>query len=197
MNNQILKFGSTLFTICFFAAALLSGVNFITKEKIAFQKYLKQQNALRDVAPPGAMSFEAVKKNKQVIYHLALDKDKRVLGYCFIASGYGYSSTIETMVGMDKQGKISGIKILSQAETPGLGVKIVELASETTLFEAISGKAKKDQRQKPWFQERFRNRYIDELDKVDTITGATVSSSTVIKSVEEKALEIVELVKYE
>ncbi|HDZ77543.1 MAG TPA: FMN-binding protein, partial [Candidatus Omnitrophica bacterium] len=84
-----------------------------------------------------------------------------------------------------------------QNETPGLGVKIIELASQVTLIEVLTGKAKKDEKQKPWFEERFSNKKIADIDTVEAITGATISSEAVIKSVKEKAEEIISLVKYE
>ena len=128
MKNDLLKFGLLLFTICFFAAGLLSGVNFITKDKIALQKYRQEQDALREVLPY-ADNFEPVVKDGDTLYYKALSRDGDILGYCVLASRRGYSSLIETMVGIDKEGKVSGIKILSQNETPGLGAKIIELAS--------------------------------------------------------------------
>lgn len=192
--NNVVKFSLILFLICFFASAFLSGVNFLTKEKIAFQKYQAEQEALLEVMPEAA-EFETVKKGKDVLYYKALGKDKNILGFCFIAFGKGYSSAIETMVGMKKDGEITAIKILSQSETPGLGAKITELASSVTLFEAFSGRAKNDEKLKPWFAKRFSSKNISELDKIDTISGATISSNAVIKSVKEKAEEIYENLK--
>ena len=185
-----------LFAICFFAGGLLSWVNFITKDKIAFQKYQQEQNALREVFSY-ADNFESVTKDGDILYYKALNQEGDVLGYCVLASRRGYSSVIETMVGIDKEGKVSGIKILAQNETPGLGVKIIELASQVTLIEVLTGKAKKDEKQKPWFEERFSNKKIADIDTVEAITGATISSEAVIKSVKEKAEEIISLVKYE
>lgn len=196
MQKTIIKFGVVLFSICFLSAVFLSGMNMLIKEKIAFQKYQAEQNALRQVILE-AVEFEAVKKDSQTLYYKALDKNKDILGFCFIAYGKGYSSRIETMAGMDKEGRIDTIKILSQAETPGLGSKIAELAGSVTLLEAVTSKTKKDEKLKPWFEERFSGKEIAELDKVDVITGATISSSAVIKSVKEKAEEILEIVQRE
>lgn len=194
MKNPIVRFGAILFIICFLSAGLLSGINLLTREKIALQKYQAETEALRQVMPEAA-EFEAVKEDKVTLYYKALAKDKNILGFCFIAFGKGYSGQIETMVGMTPQGKINTIKILSQSETPGLGAKIIELASSVTLFEAITGRVKKDDIQKPWFEERFNNKKLGELDAVDTITGATISSGAVIKSVKEKAEDILEGLK--
>jgi len=194
MKQPILKFGLILFAICFFSAGLLAGVNFLTRGKIALQKYREEQDALKEVMA-GAVSFEAIKDGRETLYYKALDESRKIVGYCFVARGRGYSSTIETMAGMDTKGKISGIKILSQSETPGLGAKIAEPESETTLIEFLAGKAEKKQVRKPWFEVRFGGKDIDGLDKIETITGATISSSAVIKSVKEKAEEVIGLVK--
>ena len=40
----------------------------------------------------------------------------------------GYSGNIEIMVGVEPAGTVTGVEILSQAETPGLGARITEPA---------------------------------------------------------------------
>ena len=66
-----------------------------------------------------------------------------VRGYTFTAYGKGYSSTIETIVGVDPDGSICGIKIVDQKETPGLGAKVQEVSSQNTLWAVIAGNARR------------------------------------------------------
>jgi len=47
----------------------------------------------------------AVKEGDRVIYYQAYDKDKHMVGVAFMASAKGYSSIIETMVGMLNDGR--------------------------------------------------------------------------------------------
>ena len=78
------------------------------------------------------------------------------------------------MVGVDTTGKIIGLKVIAQTETPGLGTKIEEV---------------KYGEKSPWFQDQFIKRTADGLavDKdggeIKSITGATISSRAVAVSI--------------
>ena len=96
-------------------------------------------------------------------------------GYVFTAKGKGYSSTIETMVGVDKDGKVTGLKVVFQQETPGLGDKILEIKSGES---------------DPWYLRQFIGKssadnimVADDGGIIDAISGATVSSRAVAGSV--------------
>ena len=117
---------------------------------------------------------------------------KEPLGYAFPVRGEGYSAPIETMVGVSRRGengalKISGIKIISQQETPGLGARIEEIPASRTLPDIIMGRKKEapEEEPEPWFQAQFRNKTPDELkiNDIDGITGATITTEAVIDSV--------------
>ena len=115
------------------------------------------------------------------------------LGYSFTAYGSGYSSTIVTVVGVDMSGTICGIKITDQQETPGLGSKVQEVASENTIWAVMSGSAVDEMGKRPWFQQQFGGTPRTELtvvksssdDGILAITGATISSEAVTRSVRE------------
>ena len=94
-----------------------------------------------------------------------MDKDGRFIGAAFKASGKGYSSTVETLAGMSKDGVISAIKVLSQNETPGLGSQ-------------VAGQE---------FSRQFSGRQSRDLENVQVISGATISSRAVIEAVRKKA----------
>ncbi|MFQ5681055.1 MAG: RnfABCDGE type electron transport complex subunit G [Candidatus Omnitrophota bacterium] len=179
----MLRLGLVLFAICVVSGGLLSVVNCFTRGKVEQQKQRERQQALEEIMPQAA---EFVGVPEKGVYYNALDKQGRVIGYCFLAAKQGYSSVIETMVGVDNRGVISGIKILSQNETPGLGARIEETAGERTLLDALSGKARSREKQVPWFQAGFKGKRIEDIDSVDTITGATISSQAVIDSIKQK-----------
>jgi Na+-translocating ferredoxin:NAD+ oxidoreductase RnfG subunit len=108
-----------------------------------------------------------------------------------MAYGKGYSSTIETIVGVTTGGSICGIKIVSQKETPGLGAKVQEVASRNTLWAVLSGSAVDETGARPWFEEQYDGLGVEDLrvvksrseDGVLAITGATISSEAVTGSV--------------
>jgi electron transport complex protein RnfG len=172
--KEIIRYGLILALICTVASAALATVNYLTKSRIVAQARAEEETSLKEVITE-ALNFEPVKSGNDILYHKAYDKDGKFIGVAFKAKAQGYSSTIETMVGMTKAGQILAIKILSQNDTPGLGSQVAE----------------------PGFTGRFSNKNIEALDEVGAITGATISSSAVIDSVKEKAKEIQELLKNE
>ncbi len=163
--KEMVRYGFILGLICVVAAGLLAGVNSLTKSRIIAQAQAEGEASLQEVLPQ-AIRFEAVKSGEEIVYYKAYDKERKLIGIAFKASGKGYSSTIETMVGMLKDGTITTIKILSQNETPGLGANVAESS----------------------FSSRFKNK--KDLDEVQAITGATISSRAVIDSVKKRAEEI-------
>jgi electron transport complex protein RnfG len=126
-------------------------------------------------------------------YYTAYDDQSRssLLGYAFTAYGKGYSSTIETIVGVTPDGSICGVKIVSQKETPGLGAKVQEVSSQNTLWAVLSGNAVDETGTRPWFQQQFDGLKLGDLTVVKSrgepgilaITGATISSEAVTGSV--------------
>lgn len=139
--------------ICVIAAFLLGLTYNLTAEKIKYQEEMAEKRALKSVLL-GAADFSKKISGKEIEYYKGLDSSGEVIGYAFIGEGKGYSSIIRIMIGVDMQNNIKGINIIAQQETPGLGTKVGE----------------------PRFQEQFAKKSID---KVDTITGATISSRAV------------------
>lgn len=189
--RDVLKYGIILMVVAAFSAGALAVVYRATEEK--GKEILKEErrNALIEVLPQ-AKKFERVKKEDEMEYFIGYEsqKGKTVVGYACIAEGKGYSSTIKTMVGITSEGLIAGIKILTQQETPGLGARVNELKTSKTLRDIFRGggeQEKKDE-DKPWFQAQFVGKKTDDLyvEKMDAITGATITSRAVIDSVREK-----------
>jgi len=191
--KEAIKYGLILTIICFAASGLLVCINLLTAPRIEVQIAEERNAAFKEVLIE-AKRFEPVEKNGEAVYYRGLDKNGKVLGVVFTAQGKGYSSAIETVVGMLIDGTITGIKIVNHNETPGLGSRIAEFKDDTTLWDVIGGKKQK-RALKPWFQEQFSGKKTDQLGEVQAITGATISSEAVIKSVQEKAREIERLIK--
>lgn len=191
--KEFKQFGITLTIICLGAALLLSSVNSLTKPKIEAQKKQKELTALKEVIPQ-AKDFSPVKNNDEILYYRAKDSQGNTFAYAFKALGKGYSSTIITMVGINKDGKIINIKIINQNETPGLGTRIAESEQTTTIWDKLKGK-KEAAAEKPWFQKQFSSKTLNDFDSIDTISGATVSSSAVKNSIKDKIKEVLKLIK--
>ena len=193
--KSVIRYGFILSVICLVATGLLSFVNSFTKTRISQQAQSEIRDSLKEVLPDAAL-FEPVKSKEEILYYKAIDENKNLLGVAFTASKKGYSSDIETMVGMKPDGTITAIKILNHNETPGLGSRITEVKDDTTIFDFLKGKRKTEFR-KPWFQEQFSDKKISGLDDIQAITGATISSKAVIDSVKIKAQEILKSLENE
>ena len=189
----MLRYGIILGLICLVATGLLATVNFFTKTRIAAESQKEIRISLKEVLPE-ALNFEEIKFQNETVYYKGFSQDKSLAGVAFIARGKGYSGIIETMVGMEPDGTIIAIKVLSQSETPGLGSRISEIKDSATIIDVFNGKHPKLSL-KPWFQEQFSNKKVSDLDGVSAITGATISSRAVINSIKNKALEIQKLIK--
>lgn len=169
----VVRYGLILGVICLLSAGLLALVNAITQPKIFAQIIEEENRTLLEVLPEAA-SFEPVEDvNKEVIYYKGFNKDKTLVGVAFKAQGKGYSSTIETMAGINLDGKINAIKVTNQSETPGLGVRITENS----------------------FRGQFKGKAVQDLSRIQAIAGATISSKAVIDSVKEKSEEVLKLLK--
>lgn len=172
--KEMMRYGFILALICVVAAGLLAGVDLLTRPKIAAGAQAEENASLREIMPT-AIRFEAVKRIEEILYYKALDDQNKIIGFVFKASGKGYSSIIETLTGIFLDGKISAVKIISQNETPGLGMRVTENE----------------------FTHQFSNQNSADLSGVQAITGATISSRAVMNSVMKKAGEIRELIKNE
>lgn len=168
------RYGFILGVICMTASGLLAGVNSLTSARIAAQAREEHKKSLKEVMPQ-AEQFEAVKYGEDTIYYKAYDNNRNLVGFVFNAQAKGYSSQIETMVGLDRALAVTAVKILSQNETPGLGTR-------------ISG---------PDFLGRFAKRNIQNLSDIQAISGATISSKAVINMIQKKTQEAQVLIKNE
>ncbi|MBU4148743.1 MAG: RnfABCDGE type electron transport complex subunit G [Candidatus Omnitrophica bacterium] len=198
--NNIFRFAIILLLVNLVAASILAGVYGITKPKIEAQKILAQKEALREVMPESIGDrLEPIKEDGQIKYwQVFKGSSSRPAAYIFVAKKYGYSSIIETMVGMKKDGTITGIRILSQNETPGLGAKMIEIVSNRTIVNAIKNIFFKDkspeEKALPYFTEQFKGLDVKKIEISDggiqAITGATISSKAVVDSIKAHGLEI-------
>jgi electron transport complex protein RnfG len=196
--HNIVRLSIILGFITLIAAFVLAEIYNITKPRIEEQKLAKTQEALKYVLPDAQSLPPVIKKipvedsngntlyeKEEIVYYKAYSdkQEQNLIGYAFKAYGTGYSSNIETMVGIDTTGRITRIKIISQKETPGLGA----LAENNEPFKG-----------KKWSTQQFIYKQIDDL-KVDkdggtilSITGATITSRAITNSIKAKMQELID-----
>ncbi|MFC1624374.1 RnfABCDGE type electron transport complex subunit G [Candidatus Omnitrophota bacterium] len=200
--KDLLRFTLVLFLVCMIASSILAGVYHVTKPKIEAQKRLIEKEALRQVMPESiGERFESVQDKREARYWKVFkDSEYRPKGYVFIAKRYGYSSVIETMVGIKSDGEITGVRILSHNETPGLGSKIVEVVSNRTILRALKrifwGEKEAEEKDLPYFTEQLKGLNVRRVEVskhgIEAITGATISSKAVVDSIKREGLRILD-----
>lgn len=190
--TNIFRLSAILMIVTIVAGFVLAKIYMVTKPQIELQKMAKTEEALRIVMPDAKLIVAVerkvpVKDNRgNVLYEksvveyyraYASEDTTQLIGIAFKALGNGYSSIIETMVGVEPFGKIGKIKIISQKETPGLGANCVNGGP----FDG-----------KKWTTEQFVGKTLSDL-KVDkdggpivSITGSTITSRAVTNSIREK-----------
>lgn len=170
MNNKIVRLAVVLLGITAVTGIILGGVYTMTLKPIAAVQQQQKMEAL-SATMPGAKDFRQVEvKNDKsdLIKEINEGSDgSNVVGYNFTVTPKGYGGLITLVVGIDKEGTVKGIKILSLSETPGLGMKSTE----------------------PAFSGQFKDKKADTLTVVKTapasageiqaISGATITSRAV------------------
>ena len=183
--KYIIKLTVTLFVTCVIVAGLLGGVNAITADKIAAINWEKTVEAMKAVvADPDATNFsDALDKTPEMeaaaapygtldsIYEVQVGG--QTAGYAIKVVASGSQGNIEMMVGVDADKVITGVSIVSNSETAGIGSKV--MANEPTaagvgVLSQFVGKSAADGT-------------LAVGTNVDAISGATVSSKGVTTGV--------------
>jgi len=128
----------------------------------------------------GATGGKAFQIDGRTVYR-AVDGNGKQLGWVVPASGPGFADVIEVLIGLDNSAKtITGLYVLDQKETPGLGNNIT----------------------KSYFQDRFKGQPTASAlavvksktaagrGKILALTGATISSVSVTRIVNNAVAEL-------
>ncbi len=153
VKNEFVKPIVVLTVICLVISAALAFTNQKTASIIKAAEVQKADEAKKDVLPDGD-SFTEVKAKSLPSTVTAVYKAKNDAGYVFALTAKGYGGDMTLMCGVDKSGAVTGCETLSHNETQGLG-------SKTAL---------------PDFSGRFTGKTSADIDSVETISGATISS---------------------
>lgn len=162
--KEILRVGFILFIITAVSALLLAYANDITAPIIEQNAKIKTENSMKLLIPE-ADEFE----EKGKVY--LAKSDSELIGVCVISEALGYGGTVQVMVGVNKDGKVAGIDILSHSETPGLGAN----ADKPEFTGQFTGKTGNITVSKTGGEE----------NEIQAISGATITSNAVTKAVNE------------
>lgn len=190
MKNKIIKDALALTLITLVAGVALGGVYEITKDPIAKQEAQAKAEAYEQVFTDAA-AFEAVEMDDTLTKTIrdqldqegykaqsieevmrAEDQSGETLGYAFtVVTSEGYGGDIQFSMGVQNDGTLNGISILSIGETAGLGMN-----ADT-----------------PAFKDQFVGKQVEKLqytkngatqdDEINAISGATVTTNAMANGV--------------
>ncbi|MBQ3532324.1 MAG: FMN-binding protein [Oscillospiraceae bacterium] len=127
----IVKVAGTLTVIALVTALLLGLVDGVTRGPIAAIEAEKTRVAMSAVAPAGSEFTDKMELPQAAVEAAAAQGGKLMELYGVKAGGYvmkisasGSQGTIVMMVGTDANNAITGISVVSHAETSGIGTKV-------------------------------------------------------------------------
>lgn len=174
-----------LFVLVLICAGLIRATVELTEDRITDNRQKTVLRVIGDILP-GPHDNEPLKETRQIINAatfgssrpvtvLTIRQGTEIQGFVFMpVIADGYSGPVHLAVGVDRNGTLSGVRVLEQQETTGLGDAA-------------------DQRNSGWI-ENFQGRSLDNTPTVrwtvskeggdfDQLSGATITSRRVIKSV--------------
>ncbi|MBR3560125.1 MAG: FMN-binding protein [Oscillospiraceae bacterium] len=181
-SKFIIRVAGTLTAICLVVSALLGGVNAITADKIAAINAANTEASLNAVsegadefaplALTDAMTATASAAGAKLTEAYEVKAAGEKIGYAFKVVASGSQGNIEMIVGVDADNAVTGVSIVNNKETAGIGSKVMENNA------LPSGEGVLDQ-----FIGMSGAGTLIVGKTVDAISGATVSSKGVTKGV--------------
>ena len=168
--GDIVKLALRLFIFALVASVLLAVTNEVTKGPIEQQKLASKMAALNTVLPGceyEQIEYEGI-SDDSVLDEIFIGKnaDGSIKGYALTANPQGYGGEIPITLGVSEGGYVTQVYVGSLQETQGLGSRVGDDAFKEQ-FIAIAADP-----------DTLRN-------DVDTIAGATISSSAFVNAVQE------------
>ena len=177
--KYIIKLTVTLFVTCVIVADLLGLVNSVTEGPIAEKNKTKTAAAIQEVLPEmegspavveltDEMTAAASGAGATITEAYEAQAGGSVIGYALKIVASGSQGNIEMMVGVDAEGAVTGVSIVKNSETSGIGSKV--MSNENGVLDQFIGKSAADGT-------------LSVGKNVDAISGATVSSRGVTTGV--------------
>lgn len=169
-KKEIIIPAVSLFVICLVSTLLLAFANNVTAPIIDSNAAQTEIETRQTVLSAEKFTDET---SGDISYAVGYGKDDTPVGMIFVTNAKSYGGDIKIMTGIDMDGKVTGVEILSINDTAGLGMN-----------------AKKDS-----FKEQFKglvggisvqkNSSNHDNNEITALTGATITSNAVTTAVNE------------
>ena len=184
--KYIIELTVKLFATCLIVAGLLGVVNMVTAPNIAAINKAKTEEAMKAVVADAdnsafsdpleitaEMEAAAASAGGSVTEAYAVEAGGAAAGYALKVVASGSQGSIEMMVGLDVEGVVTGVSVVKNSETAGIGSKVMENEPNSKgvgVLDQFIGKSAADGT-------------LNVGSNVDAITGATVSTKGVTAGV--------------
>ena len=189
--NKSVKMLITLTATAVFMGGVLAGFYKFVEPKIEENRLIEEKRAIMAVVD-GIADYEIIevevegKKGPEILQLFrGVDAEGKLVGYAFGAKGPGFAGIITMMVGLKVDLKhLSGMNVLDQIETPGLGNIIVK-EKFTGQFRGLLIEPK---------IEYIKNKKPVKPNQIQAITGATISSVAVVDALNSRIAVVLPLI---
>ncbi len=154
----------------------------LTAGSIAAAQQADTQRMLAQVIPGSLYDTSPAKEeltltlDGQPVHLFRARREGKVTAIALFAESRGYAGPIKLLLGLDAQGTLTGVRVVSHTETPGLGDKI-ELAKGNWIL-GFNGKSLNDPSDAGWKVKKDGGEF-------DSFTGATITPRAVVKGIHE------------
>ena len=172
--KYIIKLTVTLLLTCMVVAGLLGWVNSTWEKTVAaMQKVIEADDFSDAMELTDDMTAAATAQGGTLAAVYQAQSGGQPVGYAINVEASGSQGTISMMVGIDMDGAVTGVSIVTNSETSGIGSKVMSnepLTNGTRVLDQFIGKSAADG-------------VLSVGSNVDAITGATVSTKGVTTGV--------------
>lgn len=186
MNKSITRSGLLLGFIALLGTALLAGVNELTHDRIIEQEKLRVLQQLNEIVPMKSYNNDVLEDVIEInepetfrhpdsirVYRARMDQQAVAL-MMIVTAPDGYIGDIRLLIGIDTQGVVLGVRVISHRETPGLGDPI-EAEKSDWVF-SFNGKSLRKPDPQGWAVKKDGGEF-------DQFTGATISPRAIVRAV--------------
>ena len=185
-SHPVIRSGLLLGIIALLGTALLASVNALTHEHILEQEKRRMLQQLNEIVPVTSFNNDLLEDRFEIrdeayfrhpapvaVYRARMDGQPAAV-LMLVTAPDGYNGDIRLLAGIDSNGTVIGVWVVSHRETPGLGDPIEIEKSDWIL--GFGEKSLQNPEKGGWAVKRDGGQF-------DQFTGATISPRAVVRTV--------------
>ena len=185
-RNPVLRSSFLLGFIALLGTALLAGVNDLTYERIIEQEKRRMLQQLNEIVPVTSFNNDLLEDMIEIedktffrhpgavpVYRARMNGQPAAV-MMIVTAPDGYNGDIRLLAGIDADGTLLGVRVVSHRETPGLGDPIEIEKSDWIL--GFAERSLRNPENSGWAVKRDGGQF-------DQFTGATISPRAVVRAV--------------